>query len=60
MENVYNTERDPFLIRESVGVEGCSAQNISTNSILNRRTTHLNVSLKTMDLLYLLNRVPEN
>lgn len=32
MENVYNIETDPFLIRESVGVEGCSAQNTSTNS----------------------------
>lgn len=32
MENICNIETDPFLIRESVGVEGYSAQNISTNS----------------------------
>lgn len=32
MENVCKTETDPFLIRESVGVEGCSGQNSSTNS----------------------------
>lgn len=32
MENVYNIETDPFLIRETVGVEGWSAQNTSTNS----------------------------
>ena len=61
MENVYNVETDPFLIRESVGVEGCSAQNISTNSTYQKSNSSDSVSLKTMDLLYLLlNRVPGN
>lgn len=54
--DVYNVETDPFLITESVGVEGCSAQNISTIYLAEDQLIYL--SLKTMDLLYLLlNRV---